>query len=171
MDISPFVESLRQDLVRAAEAGGPEARGAAERLVLALEPAVRLNLMEALSQAAAEISGEAGGLAVEVRLRGREPVFVVTGEPAAAAPPAGASDEPPDFDAPDPDTGEGEELARITLRIPEPLKTRAEALAARRGQSLNSWLVGAARAAAAGGDEHRHGPRHRFPKRVQGWAR
>src|SRR5579862_5356502 len=104
MDISPFVESLRQDLVRAAEAGGPETRGAAERLVLALEPAVRLTVMEALSQAAAEISAEAGGLAVEVRLRGRDPVFVVTGEPLAAPPRAGASDEPPEFD-----TDEGEE--------------------------------------------------------------
>ncbi len=170
MDISPFVESLRQDLVRAADAGGPEARGAAERLILALEPAVRLTVMEALSQAAAEISAEGRGLAVEVRLRGRDPVFVVISEPTSAPPPAGASDEPADFDAPDSDAGEGEGLARITLRIPEPLKTRAEALAARRGQSLNSWLVGAARA-AAGGDEHRHASRHHFPKRVQGWAR
>ena len=52
------VESLLHDLAAAAEAGGPEARAAAERLALALDPAVGLALMDALSQAAAEITGE-----------------------------------------------------------------------------------------------------------------
>ena len=69
---------------------------------------------------------------------------------------------------------EGESVARITLRIPEPLKVRAEALAARRGQSLNTWLVAAARAAAAGDHSHsgnRGASRHGLPKRLQGWAR
>ena len=57
MDITPYVESLRQDLVAAAEAGGDDIKQAAERLVLALAPATRLALMEAISQAAAEITG------------------------------------------------------------------------------------------------------------------
>ena len=93
MDITPYVESLRQDLAAAAEAGGPEARVAAERLALALDPAVRLALMDALSQAAAEITAELADGSVDVRLRGREPQFVVdvptVPVPAAApAPPA-----------------------------------------------------------------------------------
>ena len=66
MDITPYVESLRHDLAAAAEAGGPEAKAAAERLALALDPAVRLALMDALSQAAAEITSE-----LDVRLRRR----------------------------------------------------------------------------------------------------
>jgi len=37
MDITPYVESLRHDLAAAAEAGGEEARAAAERLALANE--------------------------------------------------------------------------------------------------------------------------------------
>jgi len=77
MDITPYVESLRQDLAAAAEAGGPEARAAAERLALALDPAVRLALMDALSQAAAEITAELPAGSVDVRLRGREPELVV----------------------------------------------------------------------------------------------
>jgi hypothetical protein len=160
MDINHLVEALRQDLARAAEVGGDDARAAAERLLLALDPALRLTLMDALSQAAAEIGEALPGVAVDVRLKGREPVFVVEGAPRAEP-----ADEP--FEA------EGDEpLARITLRIPEALKARAEALAARRGQSLNTWLVGAARAAASDEPQNTdwsrrgHGGRH-----IKGWAR
>ena len=77
MDITPYVESLRHDLAAAAEAGGAEAKASAERLTLALDPAIRLALMDALSQAAAEITAELPAGSVDVRLRGREPQFVV----------------------------------------------------------------------------------------------
>src|SRR6476646_3154981 len=75
MDITPYVESLRHDLAAAAEAGGAEAKAAAERLALALDPAMRLALMDALSQAAAEITAElpAGSLA-RITLRTPESV-------------------------------------------------------------------------------------------------
>src|SRR5215469_8247685 len=88
MDTTPLIEQLRQDLARAAEVGGPETKAAAERLLMALEPAVRLMLMDALAQAAAELGGALPGVAIEVRLKGREPEFVVV---RAAAPRA---DEP-----------------------------------------------------------------------------
>jgi len=160
MDITHLVESLREDLLRAAEVGGAEARAAAERLLLALDPALRLTLMDALSQAAAEISEALPGVGIDVRLRGREPVFVVEGAPRAAP----AEDA---FEADD-----DEALARITLRLPEALKSRAEALAAGRGQSLNTWLVAAARAAASEAPQQagsgRHGPGGRH---LKGWAR
>ncbi len=159
MDTAPFIESLRQDLARSAEIGEEPVRNAAARLIAALEPAVRLVLLEALAQAAAEISAEAVGISIEVRLRGREPVFAVVSEPKAA---------PQTQEAPESEDAEG--TARITLRLPEPLKARAEALAARAGQSLNTWLVGAARAAAGEAGAERHA-RHRSTKRVQGWAR
>lgn len=169
MDVMPFVESLRADLARAAGVGGPDVLVAAERLSASLDAAVRLALMEALSQAAAEISAELAGVAVEVRLNGREPVFVVSDHSGSAPETPAQADESPEdeFD-------EGDNLARLTLRIPEPLKVRAEALAARRGQSLNTWLVGAARAVAAGDHSpsgHRGAGRHGLPKRLQGWAR
>jgi hypothetical protein len=38
-------------------------------------------------------------------------------------------------------------VARITLRIPESVKYKAEELAAKSGHSLNSWLVNVIRAA------------------------
>ena len=128
MDITPYVESLRHDLAAAAEAGGDEARAAAERLALALDPAVRLALMDALSQAAAEITSELPAGTVDVRLKGREPQFVVdvpTMPMAAPTPPAPPTPPSPGDQG---DAGEGVEveeddiIARITLRIPESLK-------------------------------------------------
>ena len=160
MHIAHLVESLREDLLRAAEVGGEDARAAAERLLLALDPALRLTLMEALSQAAAEIGQALPGVGIDVRLKGREPVFVVEGAPRAA--PAEEAFEPDDDEA----------VARITLRLPEALKTRAEALAAGRGQSLNTWLVAAARAAAADGPQQAASGRHGLGGRhIKGWAR
>jgi hypothetical protein len=78
-----------------------------------------------------------------VRLCGRELDFVVQGRaPQGQAPspaPAGESvDEPGDI-----------ELARITLRIPESVKAKAEEKAAAAGQSLNTWLVNVVRAATS----------------------
>jgi hypothetical protein len=57
MELTPFVDRLRRDLSDAAAAGGAEAQAAAERLALALDPATRMMLLEALSQATAEITG------------------------------------------------------------------------------------------------------------------
>src|SRR5579872_5707292 len=99
MDITPLVDSLRTDLVQAAEVGGIEIQAAAEKLLLALDPALRLTLMDALSQAAAEISQALPGVAIDLRLKGREPEFVVSGAPQQASrPPA---DEPLDADESD----------------------------------------------------------------------
>jgi len=141
MDITPYVESLRHDLAAAAEAGGDKAKAAAERLALALDPAARLAIMDALSQAAAEITSELPAGSVDVRLKGREPEFVVDVPTmpiaaASAAPTPSAEPTPEDLEVEEDDT-----VARITLRIPESVKYKAEELAAKSGHSLNSWLV------------------------------
>jgi hypothetical protein len=178
MDITPYIESLRRDLVAAAEAAGPETRQAAERLSFALDPAARLALMEAVSQAAAEITAEMPSGSVDVRLNGRELDFVLQGAPSAPAPPA-----PP----PPPTAEEAEDegnVARITLRLPESVKARAEELAARSGHSLNTWLVNVVRAATREnainvdidlssipffGDPFSRGP-NRGNRRMTGWV-
>ena len=98
MDITPHVEALRQDLARAAEVGGIEVEVAAERLLAALDPALRLALMDVLSQAAAEISEQLPGVAIDLRLKGREPEFAVSGAPRTRPHQAPPGDEP--FDAP-----------------------------------------------------------------------
>jgi len=144
MDITPYVDNLRRDLAAAAEAGGPDIAQAAERLALALDPSARLALMEAISQAASEITAEMPAGSVDVRLNGRELDFVVHHEAASAPVP------PPPPPPPTPEEIEEEGgLARITLRIPESVKTRAEERAARAGDSLNTWLVKVVRAATS----------------------
>jgi hypothetical protein len=137
MDISPYVESLRRDLLAAAEGAGDEARQVVERLAFAIDPAARLAIMEAVSQAAAEITAEMPAGGVDVRLSGRELDFVVDTAAAAApaAPAAPPADEPEDDGA----------VARVTLRIPDAVKARAEELASRSGHSLNTWLVNVVR--------------------------
>lgn len=143
MDLTPFLESLRRDLVAAAEAAGPETRQAAERLAFALDPSVRLALMEAISQAAAEITAEMPSGGVDVRLAGRDLDFVVqAGAPQPAASPAAPAPEDADEDG---------AVARITLRMPESVKARAEELAAAAGHSLNTWLVNVVRNATRDG--------------------
>jgi len=141
MDLTPYIDNLRRDLMAAADAAGPETRAAAERLAFALDPSARLALMEALSQAAAEITTELPAGSVEVRLDGRDLDFVVQA-PVPAAPSGPADTEP----VPEEDE-EGGSVVRITLRLPEAVKTRAEELAAKGGQSLNTWLVNAIRRA------------------------
>ncbi|MGZ4494527.1 MAG: toxin-antitoxin system HicB family antitoxin [Nocardioides sp.] len=151
MDITPYVDSLRHDLAAAAEAGGAEAKAAAERLALALDPAVRLALMDALSQAAAEITAELPAGSVDVRLRGREPQFVVDvpTQPFAAQTHEGVPTPPAPPTSPTPEEAEEDDgsTARITLRLPESVKYKAEELAAKGGHSLNSWIVNVVRAA------------------------
>jgi hypothetical protein len=144
MDITPYVDSLRRDLVAAAESAGPETQAAAERLTFALDPAARLALMEAISQAAAEITAEMPNGGVDVRLNGRQLDFLVDLTPPApptnTTPPAAAAEE-------DDEGG----TARITLRLPESVKAKAEEFAARSGHSLNNWLVNVVRAATREG--------------------
>src|SRR3954471_15376062 len=130
MDLTPYLETLRADLAAAAAPGGPETTRAAELLGHSLEASARLALLEALSDAAAEITTHLRDATVEVRLRGREAALVVTH--AAVADPAPAAP------APGPDGGD---LARLTLRMPEALKTHVEQTAAAEGISVNAWLV------------------------------
>jgi len=137
MDLTPYLETLRADLAAAAAPGGPEITRAADLLGHSLESSARLALLEALSDAAAEITTRLSDASVEVRLRGREADLVVTQvtSPAAEAPSAPA----PPID--------GGDLTRLTLRMPEALKTYVEQTAAAEGVSVNAWLVRAVTAA------------------------
>ncbi|HWJ11607.1 MAG TPA: toxin-antitoxin system HicB family antitoxin [Nocardioides sp.] len=144
MDITPYVDGLRRDLLAAAEGAGPEAREVAERLGYALDPAARLAVMEAISHAAAEITAAMADGSVDVRLDGRDLDFVVDAGVREAPAVAVAAAVP----APAP-AAEDEGLARVSLRLPESLKARADEAAAQAGQSLNTWLVNLIRAATS----------------------
>jgi hypothetical protein len=153
MQLTRFVDQLQRQLASGAEGLGDDARAVADRLTPLLDAAARLTLLEALSEAASEITTELAPGSVDVRLRGTDPQFVVVTPPATEAVPAAAPARPvavgggaaTDVDADDSAT------SRTTLRLPEGLKLRAEAAAAREGLSLNTWLVRAVSAAVEGG--------------------
>jgi hypothetical protein len=175
MQLSSYVEDFREELAVAAEAGGEDARALAERLTAPLESAVRLMLLEALSAAASEITRDLAPGSVDVRLRGRDPEFVVTSPPADQ----GFADAPTHtqtMPAADPaPVGEGDEggTSRTTLRLPESLKARMEQAASREALSVNSWLVRAVTAALEP-DTGDHRSSRRSPQggqRFTGWAR
>jgi hypothetical protein len=148
MDLTQYVSSLRHELAVAAEAGGDDARALAERLTAPLESAVWLVLLDALSTAAAEISRDLAPGSVDLRLRGREPTFVVT-PPAAEPPFAEPAGQAPLL--PGPPDGEEGATARISFRLTEHLKSLIEDAAGQAGLSVNAWLVRAAMAALESG--------------------
>ena len=167
MDLTPYVSQLSAALAVAAEAGGEDARALAGRLVAPLDSAVQLMLLEALSAAADEITRDLAPGSVELRLRGREPSFVVTPPPAddSFAQPAAVT-APPGSDA---DDGA---MARINVRLPEQLKARIEEAAAREKISVNVWLGRAAAAALDSTAAPRPGSPARIgSQHVTGWVR
>jgi hypothetical protein len=166
MDVTPYVEKLRDEVAVAAEAGGEDARALAGRLTALLEPAVRLMLLEAFSAAADEITRELAPGSVELRLRSGEPEFVVT--PAAADEPVEAAAEAAAPPLPESDDAA---TARINLRLPEQLKARVEEAAGRERLSVNSWLVRAAAAALANDDRRPPQRGGRVGQGYTGWVR
>ncbi|MDR3663502.1 MAG: histidine kinase [Mycobacterium sp.] len=170
MDLQPYVDGVRLELEIAAAAGGSDAAELAERLSAPLDSALRLALLEALSEAAEHITRELAPGSVEVRLRGRDPEFVVIGASADTDPhPATNSDTdlphgdgavavPPDDDG---------RTWRVTLRLPEGLRGGVDAAARRDGLSVNAWLVRAVGAALGGPKprDRKHGGA------ISGWVR
>lgn len=169
MNLTEHIEGIRRQFAAAAEAGGDEAKAQAERLFAPLESAIRLALQDVLVAAAEEITCELAPGSVELRLRGREPEFVVslprsefaseeeTVHAAAIASPEG-------------DVGG---TARINLRLPEHLKVRVDEAAAGEGLSINTWLVRTLSASLDRGSSARRHDR-RPPsgsQRYTGWSR
>ncbi|WP_406067859.1 hypothetical protein [Micromonospora sp. NBC_01638] len=175
MELRSYVENLRNEFAVAAEGVDPEARMLAERLFAQLEAATRLTLLEALSDAADEITRELAPGSVHVRLRGREPDFVVAPASPSVNEGVGEASGPPTLSVPvlAPDGDDGG-TSRINLRLPDHLKASVEEAAGRAGLSVNAWLVRAVAGAIGAGETERRPPRRAEPRSGQhftGWAR
>jgi hypothetical protein len=177
MDLTPHVSNLGREFATLAEAGGEEARALVERLTGSLESAIRMTLLDALSAAADEISRDLAPGSVELRLRGRDPSFVVTSPPVepfelaahdAAATEEGAREGGLSI-------AEDGPAARINVRLPEQLKASIEEAAAKEGRSANAWLMRAAAAALQRSDRDQRpdppGSGRRTKQGFTGWVR
>lgn len=172
MDLTPYVDSLGRELLTVAETGGGDAGALIERLSVSMESAIRLTLLEALSAAADEITRDLAPGSVQVRLRGRDPNFVVT--PAQVEQPI--EDTSDRAAAPVDDAVAGFDdgpATRINVRLPEQLKAAIEEAAGREGRSVNAWLVRAASTALQGAERDHGSDRRgkRGAQRYTGWAR
>lgn len=155
MDLDRFVSASQRDLAAAVPEDSAAAEHA-ERLALALDSSLRLTLINALAAAADELSADLAPGSVSLALSGGEPRLTASGLTPTADTEAEAEPAP----QPTPHSGEAAaglypaasgtadaleadhgETARINLRLPESLKSQAEAAAAAAGQSVNAWLV------------------------------
>ena len=149
MQIDGYVQAVREDLARVAALGDETTARAAELLAVALESSLGRRLQEALGEAALELSGQLDSGRVEVRIAGGDPELVLVREEETEAPA---------------EVGDDARLARITLRLPEPLKVRIEEAASRDGVSVNTWIVQAL-------IRHAHTARRSAGKRLTGYGR
>ncbi|WP_280501869.1 toxin-antitoxin system HicB family antitoxin [Nocardia sp.] len=125
MNLERYTAQLRENLVAAAALGDEKTQSTAAALAAATEQSARLVLLEALSDLAAEIGGELPDRSVHLSTNGAEVTVDVRKDTAG---------EPPTFEEM---TGD---ISRVTLRLVEQMKAKAEEAAAANGVSLNSWL-------------------------------
>ncbi|WP_433869674.1 toxin-antitoxin system HicB family antitoxin [Saccharopolyspora sp. CA-218241] len=180
MDLTPYIDQLRDDLNSAASAGDEQTRQTAAVLSGAIEPAARLAIMNALSDLAAEVTAHLDGQVVDLRLAGRDVRVAVSGT-------GGQADESGAEPPPPPPPMDGGDISRITLRLLDEIKGQAEHAASSQGVSLNTWVAQAVQGALQGGrgrwEQHSRpgrpqggrGPRHGgWPgaggSRVRGWV-
>ena len=170
MDLSPYIESVRIGVTNASSLADERTQQVAERLGTAIESSTRLALIQALSDAAGTISAELAPSSVELRMVGTDPEFVVTVETGEAEPtllmpqPEVAGAEPTEPSAAE---SEEEPVARITLRLPQSVKTKVDEMASSEGISTNAWLIRAVMDAlserSASGTEWPQPPRPPMP--------
>jgi hypothetical protein len=171
MELSEYTETLRREVASITRFAGEDVARAGQQIAEALDASIRLTLLDVLSGAAAEITSRLDDVAIELRLSTGSPTFAVVHTQQDLTPPV-----PPPPPLPDAGRGEGEEetgTSRVTLRLPDGLKARADQAATRDGLSLNAWLVRAASHALddppAAATPRRQG---RGPgKRITGFAR
>ncbi|MCD2108591.1 MULTISPECIES: toxin-antitoxin system HicB family antitoxin [Rhodococcus] len=142
MDISEYTAKLQNDLVTAAELGDDHTRRIAASLSAAIEPSVRLVLLAAATELAKEIGAKLGDREVKVNLDGSELLVDVVRPPSSTGGDS-ADNEKADDEKKDStysfDDVSGD-ISRVTLRMMEQIKARAEEAANQNGVSLNSWV-------------------------------
>jgi hypothetical protein len=152
MQLTPYLEAVARDLDNATALADEQTREITHRVASAIEPGLRLAMVQLLSDVAAQLTAELDGPVITVRMEGRDPSWhIVRDEPVPAA-----------HDA---EPGDDENSARVTVRLPEAVKKRAEAAAQNAGQSLNTWIIQTLRRATTPDSTP-----HRSSRRISGWA-
>ena len=122
-----MVDGLRSDVVAVGELGDDTVAEVAERIADVLGRSVPGRVLDLLSDAAAELTATLSDGRVDVRVAGDDvEMTYVEDVPGPSAAPTSDGDA---------------QLARISLRLGEGLKSRLEAGAAAEGVSVNTYIV------------------------------
>ena len=165
MQTERFVDQVQTQLAAAGALGDESTRATVDALATAAGPAIRLALLSAGAALADEITAAlldiSGAPVVSVRLDGDDLRVAVR-----ASDPGGATG---DTTATSPD--DAENTARISLRLPNTLKSQVETAAREEGVSVNTWIVRAASSAVNGsgrGPRRASGHNHRLTGWING---
>jgi hypothetical protein len=121
--MSQAVEGLCSDIETLAELGNEVVAEVVERVGSVLTRSAPTRILDLLSEIAAELSAELPDGHVEIRVVGDDVELAYIEEHRTT---------PED---------EGEQSARITLRLSDRLKTRIEQAASEQGTSVNAWVL------------------------------
>src|SRR5579859_1095075 len=170
MELSEYTETLRREIAAVTRFAGEDVARAGQMIADALDSSIRLTLLDVLADAAAEITSRLDDTAIELRLSSSNPTFAVVQRPPEALPPTPPAPPPPQAHDGEEESG----TSRVSLRLPDGLKARAEAAAADDGLSLNAWLVRAASRALSDRPPSSTPPSRRSygpGRRITGYAR
>ena len=131
MDLASHVTALRLALEETA-ADDEAVQGLAHRMAATQGPALQLQLLDLLGEVALEVSPQLPDGRLDLQLVGRDAVLVYRADERPSVGPATPVDE-------------GSETSRLTVRMPEALKSAIESAADAENVSTNTWLVAAAR--------------------------
>ena len=156
MDLTPHLDAIRTDL-GSVLGTNEELAEAMDRMARPLEASLQLRLLDLLGDTALELTEQLPHGHAEVRVSGKDASIVYVGALDPPAPPL-----PPS--SPDEEGG----VARLTLRMPEPLKAAVEEAADAVAVSVNAWLVQAVQSALG---RRQAPPRRGAGNRITGYAR
>jgi len=156
MDLTPHLDAIRTD-VGSILGANEELAETMDRMARALEASLQLRLLDLLGDTALELTEQLPQGHAEVRVSGKDASVVYVGQLEAPEPPV-----PPA--SPDDEGG----MARITLRMPEPLKSAVEEAADMMAISVNAWLVQAVQSALG---RRQVAQRRGASNRITGYAR
>jgi hypothetical protein len=139
-----YSSAVRDELLAAAALGDDRTQAIAAALARTAETAVRLAVIDAVSQAATELSAELFGEQATLGpgAGGIRTLVDAAGVRFSVLAPAPDHDDAVQFD-------DGDTSARISLRLPESLKADIEHAAVEDNVSVNTWLVRVATAGVA----------------------
>ncbi|NLU81460.1 toxin-antitoxin system HicB family antitoxin [Rhodococcus sp. HNM0569] len=134
MDLEPHVQRLREHLTAAAALGDEQTRATASALADAAGPSAQLVLLSALGEFADEIAAQLPDRSIDLRMDGDRVRADVRASDRSGPSGTAADDLGAAF------TEVGGDISRVTLRLVEQLKAKAEEAASENGVSLNAWM-------------------------------